>query len=46
MKKQLMYLLDEVTISSTANEKVHTNESAPLDIVNLSQIHQIKPFLH
>ena len=35
-EKSIDVLTDEVSITSTANDKVHTNESAPLDIVNLS----------
>ena len=35
-EKSIGVLTDEVNITSTYNDKVHTNESAPLDIVNLS----------
>ena len=35
-EKSIDVLTDELGITSTVNDKVHTNESAPLDIVNLS----------
>ena len=36
LKEQTINVLSDVGVTSTANDKVHTNESAPLDIVNLS----------
>ena len=34
--KNIDVLTDEVTITSTYNDKVHTNESTPLDVIDLS----------
>ena len=36
LKEDSINILSDVGITSTANDKVHTNNSAPLDIVNLS----------
>ena len=36
LKEQTINILSDVGLTSTANDKVHTNESAPLDIIDLS----------